>query len=306
VGGFPKIHLLHAIQLLDHLSKEMFNAWFTITTEKVVLHVFNYDSRDHTNMNPILTNQLCSAITDIAALCMPNPPTFKVSPPALDQGYLQGHPTCFLAYDLPKLVANTITAQQVWSLDLVTFEARPFWALFDGFPKLYFGLKGFTILDPNTVLSTVQTIWDKCAHRNTIIAIIQANDPELHDPDFIPHIDAEITEIITFTEVEKVNAKGPRGIPSPRFNILASSPTTNPTVWTEIRKYLMELHYPSILDGVGVAASLITCQVCLSVAHPKGLCPFPPIPSWHGPKPDFIRPRGDPQWGRSHGQPGCT
>jgi hypothetical protein len=53
----------------------------------------------------------------------------------------------------------------------------------------------------------------------------------------------------------------------------------------------MELHYPSILDGVGVAASLITCQVCLSVAHSKGLCPFLPISGWHGPKPDFTRPQ---------------
>jgi hypothetical protein len=72
--------------------------------------------------------------------------------------------------------------------------------------------------------------WTRKLNTTRVVANIQANDPELHDPDFIPHIDAEITEIITFTEVEKVNAKGPRGNPSPRFNILASSPTTNPTM----------------------------------------------------------------------------
>lgn len=87
----------------------------------------------------------------------------------------------------------------------------------------YFGLWGFITPNLDIVLVTVQKAWDQCAYRDNPIAIIQANNPTFQNPTFIPHIESNLTEIITLMKVRKLHVKGPKGIPSPHYNILACS-----------------------------------------------------------------------------------
>jgi hypothetical protein len=62
------------------------------------------------------------------------------------------------------------------------------------------------------------------------------------------------------------------------------SPSNNAKTWTDLRGFLHLLDYPTGLDGCGVAIALSPCTICHSLAHPRGLCPFPNTHLWNGPR----------------------
>ncbi|KAJ8587402.1 hypothetical protein M405DRAFT_821591 [Rhizopogon salebrosus TDB-379] len=90
--------------------------------------------------------------------------------------------------------------------------------------------------------------------------------------------------LINSIHVELLDFKVSGGLSVPRFNIFALSPTRNAKAWTDLRSFLRILEYPTGLDGCGIAVALSPCPICHSIAHPRGLCPFPGIPLWNGPK----------------------
>jgi hypothetical protein len=45
---------------------------------------------------------------------------------------------------------------------------------------------------------------------------------------------------------------------------------------------MTNLHLP--LDGTGKAGPMRHCQICHYITHPRGLCPFPKLNGWMGPK----------------------
>jgi len=89
-------------------------------------------------------------------------------------------------------------------------------------------------------------------------------------------------DFIKSIRVELLDFKITGGLSAPRFNIFAMSPTNDAKTRMNLRGYLHLLEYPTGLEGRGIAAALFPCQICHSLAHPCGLCPFPHIPQWNG------------------------
>ena len=113
----------------------------------------------------------------------------------------------------------------------------------------------------------------------------------------------DINTFLTSISVTCLNIKERGGALTPRFNIYAKGHVIPlHTTWLELRKYLSERIYFTPLIGRGeVKTNPYNCGICHGVEHPRGLCPFPEIPGWNGPKKDQ---NADNRRGRNGGQYG--
>ncbi|KAG0707129.1 hypothetical protein DFH29DRAFT_871913 [Suillus ampliporus] len=166
-------------------------------------------------------------------------------------------------------------------------------------PELLFCLSGFTTSDVAIVCKAVVDVWahdDNRHHIEDTFSMCSFPDDEL--------VYKATRDLIHSVRVEILDFKVTGGLSVPRFNIFATSPTNNTKTWTELRSFLHILEYPTGLDGCGIAAALYPCQICHSLAHLRGLCPFPLILQWNGPKlsnrntANLSRQMGRPRGGR--------
>ncbi|KAH9015241.1 hypothetical protein EDB84DRAFT_1443541 [Lactarius hengduanensis] len=73
---------------------------------------------------------------------------------------------------------------------------------------------------------------------------------------------------------------------TPRFNIYGLGRfIQNDDIWIGLRDYLASQTYASPMHGQGfVDPKPYHCGICHGIDHPCGLCPFPAIEGWNGPK----------------------
>ncbi|KAG2738231.1 hypothetical protein P692DRAFT_20842082 [Suillus brevipes Sb2] len=278
IGGFPQIHLSHAAQLFDFQAPKVITAWLKVPHPKLLLRVFDHDGKNPSAKGPIFVEHLRKAITDIANFVHDDNQEVKVSPPCPDATIKDDdeHPISFLAYNFSEETKNFILSQRIWSSPDVTFAAHQFSV--NTPPLLLFCLHGFSTTDTKTVKDAVYETWSEEVTRWDIGEILAESDIPYEEKD------SATWELIKTLWVERLDYKVSGGIPLPRYNVFAASPTSNPAVWTKLRLYLHSLVYPSELEGTGTAIGFSACSLCHSIAHPRGLCPFPEIPLWNGPK----------------------
>ncbi|KAG2738876.1 hypothetical protein P692DRAFT_20757335 [Suillus brevipes Sb2] len=276
-GGFPPIHLAHAAALLDFICTNTINAWLGVASPKFLVRVFDYDGKDHESMNAILTQRIRNAIMEIMTTHNLGPVNPRVAPPSPANGVnAKEFPKAFLVFDIPTEVASMVLHQRIWSSSEITIEARPF--LSNALPTAFLCLNGFTTTDPNTVAKAVRDTWLSSETLGKIIEILENSEIPLDRC-----YDAAIYLCDSIT-VEFIDYKGAKAISLPRFNIFANCPSNRPKTWTALRVKLMTIHYPTPLDGTGIAIPFTTCSLCHSIGHPNGLCKYPDTPLWNGPK----------------------
>ncbi|KAG1829530.1 hypothetical protein DFJ58DRAFT_825559 [Suillus subalutaceus] len=276
--GFPTVHMSHSAQIFDHLDNRVLLAWFQVEHPKFMVRVFDLPGKEVAERAAITAEQIRASIATIAEFVHQDAPPVRVSPPQPQTGKGQHEfPTGFLVHKISVETMNLILQQRIWSAADITFEAIPFNCIHP--PELLFCLSGFTTLDSDTVLQTVIDVWSRDENRQCIDDVLSKGgfpDDEL--------VYKATRDLIESARVELLNFKATRGLSVPRFNILATSPTNDAQTWTKLRSFLHALKYPTNLDGCGAAAALFPCQICHSLAHPRGLCPFPLVPLWTGPK----------------------
>ena len=234
------------------------------------------------------------AISEIGSSIHQTLPTIRISPPCPEPGKENlGYPLSFLAYNITEEVQTLLLDQRIWSSPDITFEAHSFNVL--SLPKLLLCLHGFSTQDPSVIRSVVYDTWAEDVARWDISEIltdggISTENAQMAAWSFIESVRAE-----------RVDFKVSGGLSLPRYNILADSPTSNPEAWTKLRTYLLSLSYQSDLDGCGTIVNFIPCTLCHSIAHPWGLCPFPNIPLWNGPK-HSMKPPATQNRGRGRGR----
>ncbi|KAG2121776.1 hypothetical protein BD769DRAFT_1671176 [Suillus cothurnatus] len=277
-GGFPLVHMAHSAQIFDHLDDKVLRAWFQVEHLKFMVRVFDLPAKEIAEKTAITAERIRASIAIIADYIHQESPLVRVSPPQPKGGRgAKELPTGFLVHSVSEETRNLIVNQRIWSSSDITFEALPFNCTQP--PELLFCLSEFTTSDPELVRKTVTDVWSHDAHRHDIDDIFSQcgfQDDEL--------VYKATRDFIKSIRVELLDFKITGGLSAPRFNIFATSPTNDAKTWTNLRGYLHLLEYPTGLEGRGIAAALFPCQICHSLAHPRGLCPFPHIPQWNGPK----------------------
>ncbi|KAG2153621.1 uncharacterized protein EDB93DRAFT_1135828 [Suillus bovinus] len=296
IGGFPHIHLAHAAQLFDFQAAKVITAWLKVPHPKILVRVFDHDGKNPSVKGPILVERLRIAVAEIAHFVHQDDQEVKVSPPcpeAIKEG--SDHPLSFLIYNISDETKSLILDQRIWSSTEITFAAHQFKV--NSPPLLLFCLHGFSTTDIATVRTAVYEAWSDDVTRWDICDILSEGDlPE-------DKVHTAAWDFIRSLWIERLDFKVSGGILLPRYNVFAISLTNNPSVWTKLRAYLHSLTYPSELEGNGTAVNFMPCPLCHSIAHPRGLCPFPNIPLWNGPKHNTtVRHNNMSQRGRGKGR----
>jgi hypothetical protein len=296
MGGFPHIHLAHAAQLFDYQAAKVITAWLKVPHPKLLVRVFDHDGKNPSVKGPILVERLRIAVSEIAHFVHQDDQDVKVSPPCPEAPAEDtNHPLSFLIYNISKETQTLILNQRVWSSTEITFAAHQFRV--NSPPLLLFCLHGFSTTDNATIRSAIYEVWTEDVTRWDICDILSEGDiPE-------DKVHAASWDFIKSLWIEHLDFKVSGGILLPRYNVFAVSPTNIPAVWTKLRAYLHSLTYPSELEGTGTAVNFMPCPLCHSIAHPQGLCPFPNIPLWNGPKHNMaMRPNNANQRGKGKGR----
>ncbi|KAG2108524.1 uncharacterized protein F5147DRAFT_652874 [Suillus discolor] len=277
IGGFPHIHFAHFAQLFDYQAAKVITAWLKVPHPKILVRVFDHDGKNPSIKGPILVEHLRKAVLDITHFVHQDDMDAKVSPLCPDTSKDEADfPLSFLVYNISDETKSLILNQRVWSSPEISFAAHPFRV--NSPPLLLLCLHGFSTTDTATVKTTVREVWSEDITKWDIGEILsESNIPE-------KNVHTATWNFIDSLWVERLDFKVSGGILLPRYNIFAVSPTNNPAVWTKLRAYLHSLTYPSELEGSGTAVNFMPCTLCHSIAHPHGLCPFPDVPLWNGPK----------------------
>ncbi|KAG1775822.1 hypothetical protein EV702DRAFT_1199039 [Suillus placidus] len=296
IGGFPHIHLAHTAQLFDFQAAKVITAWRKVPHPKILIRVFDHDGKNPSVKGPILVERLRKAVSEIAHFVHQDDQDVKVSPPCPEAIKEDAdHPLSFLIYNISDETKTLILDQRIWSSTEITFTAHQFRV--NTPPLLLFCLHGFSTTDIATVRTAVYEVWTEDVTRWDICDILSEGDiPE-------DKVHTATWDFVKSLWIERLDFKVSGGILLPRYNVFAVSPTNNPSVWTKLRAYLHSLSYPSELEGNGTSVNFMPCPLCHSIAHPQGLCPFPNIPLWNGPKHSTaMKPNNANQRGKGRGR----
>jgi hypothetical protein len=151
IGGFPKVHMAHSVQIFDHLDNKVLLTWFQVEHLKFMVRAFDISRKDVADQMAIIVEHLCTSITIIVDFIHQEAPPIHVSPPQPQGGRgAKAHPIGFLVHKVPEEMKNLILSQRIWSTTDITFEALPFNCTHP--PELLFCLTGFTTPDAGIIL----------------------------------------------------------------------------------------------------------------------------------------------------------
>ena len=296
---FPASHRGMAGEFLVGLNPETIDAWCDLPDPKFFLRVFGYDGSLPHERHATLIGLVRIAFGEISKSTGTMEPEARVAPPSPTTPPSMHPLITFLAHGMTTDFANMVLKQRIWSSSEITFEALPFEP--DLIPSLTICIAGFTSPDEKAAQMAVHATWSSTANQAKLIETLQHHDPLFKGEDQKEEARRAIAEMTHSLRVELINYKEQGGIPAPRFNVFTTTPTSDMLVWTHIKKYLFTLTYPSVLIGTSRCAPLFSCQICHSFSHPRGLCPFPTLPGWKGPKhePEY---RGSTTRGHGYGR----
>jgi len=280
-GGFPLTCRGAPSKFFHNLHPDTARAWLTTPHPKFFIHVSEFIGKEPAMKIPQHTSNLRKTIDDIATSMGSSEHKIEIYPPVRRTADLFA-PFTFLAHGAPQKVTDKILERRVWSLPRITFEAHPFDLTV--IPSIILCLAGFTTSNSDAVLTSVKATWNQPLIKEKIISFLRTHNPKF-DGETGPQLAAAAHEkLVSAATVEFIDFRIPGGIPSLRFNVYSPTPTSDIVAWSSIKNLLACQTYITALDGVGISRSLLCCTICLSYNHPQGLCPFPNIPEWNGPK----------------------
>ena len=273
-GPLPSVHDAHPTAIFEFLNVELANEWEHHKSGKVLAHPFDGEVQNPSAHETIreLIFTAASEITKSETVEVSAP---KPSPEALKEGH---YPSIFLIYNLTTDQIHLLLQRGVWSSQSITFRTLPFRP---PCPNFMFSIKSFSCHARESILPIIQRAWDSPESKSFITALINAAPENKREG-----IETAIYLLMDSMWVQKLDIKRAGETLTPRFNVYTdSSGVSIDEVWIRLRNYLATCRYSSPMQGDGIAeASPYHCGVCHGVDHPRGLCPFPDVPGWNGPR----------------------
>ncbi len=269
----PAIYDASPYAPLRHMDPDLVDAWEDCSGGKLFAHPFDGEacSRDLDRVK----FKIFSAVIEIT-----KSQSAGVSPPRPSQAAIGAGctPTCFLIYNLTEDERRLLLERSVWSSNNITFHVTSFYPTC---PDFLFSIKGFGTTHTDDVCQIVHSVWHDDATGSFLNSIIE-DFPQGERADANQAISRFIASMwVTFLPVKKSG-----NILAPHFNVYANcSPILRQDVWIRLRDYLAGRVYASSMLGNGTTEiAPYNCGICRSVDHPTGLCPFPNIKGWNGPR----------------------
>ena len=273
-GPLPPVHDAHPTAVFEHIDTDFAAEWDQHLGGKLLAHPFDGEAQDPTNHVEIreLIFTAASEITKSMEVEVSAPM------PSEDAKKDRRSPTIFLIFNLSDDHVNLLLQRGIWSSTAITFRVLPFRP---PCPNFMFSIGNISTHSKDTVIPIVQRVWDSTEVKNYITTLINAV-PE----DKRAGIETAICLLMDSMWVQKLDTKRAGETIAPHYNVYTdSSGISIDEVWIRLRNFLASRPYSASYQGTGkIRVPPFHCGVCHSADHPRGLCPFPDIPGWNGPK----------------------
>lgn len=292
----PAIYDASPYAPLRYMDLELVDVWENCPGSKLFAHPFD-DTAWSRDLDEVKM-RIFSAVIEVT-----NSQRVAVSPPKPSQAAIEAGciPTCFLIYNLTADESQLLLERSVWSSTHITFRVTSF---YPPYPDFLFSIKGLATTHTDSVYQIVHSVWHDDATESFLNSIIEDSTQDER-----ANTNQAISRFIASMQVKLLPVKATGNILAPRFNVYANgSPMITQAAWKRLRNYLTDRVYASPMLGNGIAElAPYRCGICCGVDHPMGLCPFPDIEGWNGPKkPRFVeksksRARGGHSRGPAYG-----
>ena len=270
----PRVQMQRPLSLFDHMSLDVVEKWWCSPGSKLLAIPFDTEVS-----NPKLHNDIKGRI--LAAVAeITNSSTASVAAPKASEDALKAGltPTSFIIYNLSETHHQILLQRYVWSSVNISFQVAP---LEPTNPDFLFTIKGFTTLENGGVTATVWEVWNDEVTQEFILTLLGETPEDARIP-----LQYDLIHFMNSMWVKRQDIKSKGNCLSPEFNILARGALIqNPRIWSKVRRFLAKRTYINNDLGQGqVVISPYQCGICHGRDHPRGLCDFPLVEGWNGPK----------------------
>ena len=286
----PEIHMANPSALFDLVESPLLKEWDNYPEGKLAIIPFGIEIHSQLQVRN-LRNLIFTAVAEITqaerlGLSAPRPNEKANS--------ISRHPMTFLAYNLTENQCKILQERSVWASPELTFQVAP---IEPCRPNYLFTLADFTTMDADEIHRMVLGIWKDDESQEFFTSLTQAmemDDQTTGEPPLtLPEIQAvvnsmriSVIKLMIHVPIDPENPSATKPILKPRFNIYVDSKHIRDfQIWTQIRNFLADRSYytPTLDQGRTIIAPH-NCGICHGVDHPRGLCSFPSLPGWKGPK----------------------
>ncbi|KAI9463395.1 hypothetical protein F5148DRAFT_1150290 [Russula earlei] len=269
--SFPTVHEAHPAAALDNIDVQRAVDWVQRPGGKLLAIPFDNEAQN-INAHHMIKSKIFTAATEITKA-----DNIGISGPTPSKDARRS-PTSFLIYNLTEAQRDTLLQHGVWSSSDITFRVT---SLYPPCPDFLFTIRGFTTHIIEEVQITVLEVWTDNVTRDFIHNTINSFEP----PDR-PDVASSIQQFLNAVRISYLELKSSGGNLSPHFNVYSSGHLiAQDDLWFTLRDFLASRTYTTSLQGDGDNVTTpFHCGVCHGVDHPRGLCPFPGIKGWNGPK----------------------
>lgn len=270
----PPTHLPHPAALFAFFDRSTIIKWWGFGGSKLLITPFDCDIKNE-NYHKDVGGCILAAIEEItrtkSATVVPPPP----NPKAVNAGQI---PRTFIVYNLSESHRQTLLQRQVWAAANFTFRVAP---LEPSCPDYLFTIKGFTTLNEGSALKLVKDVWNDDTTTGFIQSIIEETPAHSRSTR-----KQALTDFLNSLWIASLGIRTKGHRLNPEFNVFAKGTLIQDiNLWPKIRLFLAERPYLNEDLGQGtVVIAPYNCHLCHGCDHPRGLCPFPLIKGWPGPK----------------------
>ena len=290
LGPMPLISDASPTSIFENIHLATVREWDLLPGGKLIAIPFDTDARAP-ETHEFIRTRILTAVAEITSAQEISVAAPKLSEEAANKGR---SPTSFLIYNISLDQVDTLLKRKVWSSRSITFRAAPFETMC---PSFLFTIKDFATTQLKDVFVMVRRVWDSQGTKKFVDDLL--NDVPAEERG---RANLEIEQVLTSMNIARLDIKEAGNNLHPHFNIYANCDNfTDEKKWSELRSHLFTSAYISPIQGQATTVKIpFRCSCCHGVDHPRGLCPFPNLPGWNGPKRDQ---GGDPNQRRNGGSP---
>jgi len=273
-GQMPPIQDASPTSVFDLIDLDCISEWESIQGEKLLAIPFDNAARNR-ELHGVIAERILTAVAEITKA---QEVDVSAPRPSEEASKARRSPTSFLVHGLQKDQGDLLLQRRVWSSQAITFRITRFAPTC---PNFLFAIKGLTTITLRNVYPVVRQSWDNEPTQAFISTLVNAVPMAQRG-----NVDKEVRHFLDSMHIIRLDTKEAGNHLTPRFNIYAdSSKMTFDEVWTRLRTFLANCSYTTTTLGHGTTEQIpFRCTLCHSVDHPRGLCPFPDLPDWNGPK----------------------
>ena len=275
-GPMPPIQDATPTSIFDNIHLETVKEWELRPGGKLIAIPFDSDARSQEN-HEFLRTKILTAVAELITA----QEISVAAPRPTEEAERKGRtPTSFLIYNITPEQADSLLQRKVWSSRAVTFRVTPFATTC---PTFLFTIKDFATTAMKDVYDLVKNIWDNETTRSFIDTTLEDVPAEERRS-----LKWEAKLLLASMNVIRLDIKVAGNALHPHFNVYADcSQFSDDKIWSRIRSYLFSAAYISSIQGRATTEKIpFRCSCCHGVDHPRGLCPFPNLTGWNGPRRD--------------------